>query len=72
MKTGMTLCALFGLLALTIAWPRSADAHIVERVHMTKRDQVTVETEPFIATNMRDTLNDDVLVFEMTLTDPAP
>lgn len=52
-------------------WPRSADAHIVERVYMTKRDQVKAQTAPFIEANMRDTLNDDVLVFEMTLTDPG-
>jgi hypothetical protein len=50
-------------------WPRSDQAHVVERVHLTKLGQITQRPTGFIA-GMQP-LNDDVLVFEMTLTDPV-
>lgn len=50
-------------------WPRSDQAHIVERVRLTTLDQITARPSGFIA-DMKP-LNDDVLVIEMTLTDPA-
>lgn len=50
-------------------WPRSEAAHIVERVRMVKLADIEARPRGFIA-DMKP-LNDDVLVFEMTLTDPA-
>ncbi|MGV3591131.1 MAG: hypothetical protein ACO1PZ_05535 [Gammaproteobacteria bacterium] len=51
-------------------WPRSADAEIVERMHLTTMDQVDVQRSGFIA-GVRPPLNDDVLVVDITITDPA-
>jgi hypothetical protein len=49
-------------------FPRSSDAHIVERIHKTTRSQIDVENTPFISEKP---LNDDVLVDEITVTDPV-
>ncbi|HEY0962212.1 MAG TPA: hypothetical protein VGE69_07630, partial [Pseudomonadales bacterium] len=51
-------------------WPRSTDAEIVERMHLTTMDQVDVQRSGFIA-GVRPPLNDDVLVVDITITDPA-
>jgi hypothetical protein len=50
-------------------WPRSDQARIVERVRLTKLADIEARPRGFIA-DMKP-LNDDVLVFEMTLTDPV-
>ncbi|MCP5144013.1 MAG: hypothetical protein H6978_04240 [Gammaproteobacteria bacterium] len=51
-------------------WPRSTDSHIVERLHLTKFDQITARRSGFLA-GVEEPLNDDVLVVDMTVTDPA-
>jgi hypothetical protein len=51
-------------------WPRSEQTRIVERVRLTKLDQVTARATGFVA-SVEAPINDDVLVFDMTLTDPA-
>jgi hypothetical protein len=51
-------------------WPRSDRTHIVERVYLTKRAAVSAPTNAFIAT-VEKPINDDVLVVELTLTDPT-
>lgn len=51
-------------------WPRSEDAHIVERLHMTTMDQISMRRSGFIA-GVLPPLNDDVLVVDITITDPA-
>lgn len=50
-------------------WPRSDQAHIVERVRLTKLGDIQARPSGFIA-DMKP-LNDDVLVIELTFTDPA-
>ncbi len=51
-------------------WPRSEDAHIVERLHLTTMDQISMRRSGFIA-GVLPPLNDDVLVVDITITDPA-
>lgn len=50
-------------------WPRTEDMEIVERVHMTTRQEAGKEASGFIAT-IAPPINDDTLVFDMTVTDP--
>jgi hypothetical protein len=50
-------------------WPRSEQTRIVERVHLTKLADVSARPGGFIAT-VQAPVNDDVLVFDLTLTDP--
>jgi hypothetical protein len=52
-------------------WPRSGQTHIVERVHLTKLGEVKARASGFIADSVRPPVNDDVLVVELTLTDPT-
>ena len=49
-------------------WPKSAETHIVERVHLTKLGNVTARATGFVA-SVEKPINDDVLVDEITLTD---
>ncbi|HXC58155.1 MAG TPA: hypothetical protein VN645_02500 [Steroidobacteraceae bacterium] len=51
-------------------WPRSEDTHITERVSMTKLGNIKARPSGFVA-DAGKPLNDDVLVFDMTLTDPG-
>jgi len=51
-------------------WPRSADAHIVERLYLTTMDSISVRRTGFLA-DVAPPLNDDVLVVDITITDPA-
>jgi hypothetical protein len=51
-------------------WPRSDQTRIVERVHLTKLDQVGARPTGFVA-SVEKPINDDVLVVDMTLTDPT-
>jgi hypothetical protein len=51
-------------------WPRSEEMHIVERVRLTKLGAVTARPSGFVA-SVEKPINDDVLVVEMTVTDPA-
>jgi hypothetical protein len=51
-------------------WPRSAETHIVERVYLTKLGEVAARPSGFVA-SVEKPVNDDVLVVEMTLTDPT-
>lgn len=51
-------------------WPRSADAQIVERFSLTTNDRITARRSGFIA-GVAPPLNDDVLVVDITITDPA-
>jgi hypothetical protein len=51
-------------------WPRSEQAHVVERLYLTKRSAVSAQANAFVA-SVEKPINDDVLVVEMTLTDPA-
>lgn len=50
-------------------WPRTEQTHIVERVHLTKLADVAARATGFVA-SVEKPINDDVLVVEMTLTDP--
>jgi hypothetical protein len=50
-------------------WPRGAETHIVERLYLTKRAAVSAPTNAFVAT-VEKPINDDVLVVELTVTDP--
>lgn len=50
-------------------WPRGDQAHVVERVYITKLANVRPRPTGFIAT-VEKPINDDVLVVELTLTDP--
>jgi hypothetical protein len=50
-------------------WPRTEQTHIVERVYLTKLGNVAPRPSGFIAT-VEKPINDDVLVVELTLTDP--
>jgi hypothetical protein len=51
-------------------WPRTEQTHIVERVYLTKLANVGARATGFVAT-VEKPINDDVLVDELTLTDPA-
>jgi hypothetical protein len=51
-------------------WPKTEQTHIVERVHLTKLGLIAARATGFVAT-VEKPINDDVLVVEMTLTDPA-
>ncbi|HEY9183227.1 MAG TPA: hypothetical protein VIQ99_08510 [Gammaproteobacteria bacterium] len=51
-------------------WPRTEQMRIVERVHLTKLGLVAARPTGFVAT-VEKPINDDVLVIEMTITDPA-
>jgi hypothetical protein len=51
-------------------WPRTEATHIVERVYLTKLGQITARPTGFVA-SVEKPINDDVLVDEITLTDPA-
>jgi hypothetical protein len=51
-------------------WPRSEDASIVERFQLTTMDKISARRSGFIA-GVLPPLNDDVLVVDITLTDPA-
>jgi hypothetical protein len=51
-------------------WPRTEQTHIVERVRLAQLGDVTVRPTGFVA-SVEKPINDDVLVIEMTLTDPA-
>lgn len=49
-------------------WPRSEEAHIVERLHLTTFDQVTARPSGFVA-ELDAAISDEVLVVDITLTD---
>ncbi len=51
-------------------WPKSDQTRIVERVHLTKLSEVTARATGFVA-SVEKPINDDVLVVELTLTDPS-
>ncbi|HEY8521303.1 MAG TPA: hypothetical protein VIN61_14595 [Gammaproteobacteria bacterium] len=51
-------------------WPRSEQTRIVERVRLTKLANVGPRPTGFVAT-VQPPINDDVLVIDMTLTDPT-
>jgi hypothetical protein len=51
-------------------WPRSEQTHIVERVRLTKLADIAARASGFVA-SVEKPINDDVLVVEMTLTDPT-
>lgn len=51
-------------------WPRSAETHIVERLYLTKRAAVSAPSNAFVA-SVEKPINDDVLVVELTVTDPT-
>jgi hypothetical protein len=51
-------------------WPRSADAHIVERFSLTTNARISARRTGFIA-DVEAPLNDDVLVVDITITDPV-
>jgi hypothetical protein len=48
-------------------WPRSEQMHIVERIHLAERADVDVAPTAFIT---EEPISDDVLVDEVTVTDP--
>jgi len=51
-------------------WPRTEATQIVERVYLTKLDKVAARPTGFVA-SVEKPINDDVLVDEITLTDPS-
>lgn len=51
-------------------WPRSENAHIVERMYLTKRGDIAARPTGFVAT-LDPPESDDVLVVDITITDPA-
>ncbi len=51
-------------------WPRSEDARMVERYSLTTNDKITARRSGFIA-GVEPPLNDDVLVVDITITDPV-
>lgn len=51
-------------------WPRSEDAQVTERVYLTTNDQINATRSGFLA-EVTPPLNNDVLVFDLTITDPA-
>lgn len=48
-------------------WPHTENARIEERIHLTTRDQIKAQPAPFITI---EPLDDQVLVVDLTLTDP--
>jgi hypothetical protein len=50
-------------------WPRTERTQIVERVYLTKLEAIAARASGFVA-SVEKPINDDVLVVEMTLTDP--
>ncbi len=50
-------------------WPRTDDTRIVERVHRTTLDQIDARPAGFVS-ELNAAINDDVLVFDITITDP--
>lgn len=51
-------------------WPRSDQAHVVERLHLTTLDQVSARPTGFVA-QLDVAISDEVLVVDITLTDPV-
>ena len=51
-------------------WPRSTEARVVERFYLTTMAKVSARRTGFIA-GVEPPLNDDVLVVDLTLTDPV-
>jgi hypothetical protein len=51
-------------------WPRSEQTHMVERLYLTKRSAVSAASNAFVA-SVQKPINDDVLVVELTVTDPT-
>jgi hypothetical protein len=51
-------------------WPRSDQAHIVERMYVTTLDEVSARPTGFVA-ELDLAINDEVLVVDITLTDPV-
>lgn len=51
-------------------WPRSDEAHVVERVYRTTTERISARPTGFVA-DLDAAINDDVLVFDITLTDPV-
>jgi len=51
-------------------WPRTENMEITERVYMATREEVGKEPSGFVAT-IAPPINNDTLVFELTITDPA-
>jgi hypothetical protein len=51
-------------------WPKSEQTHIVERVYLTKLGEISARASGFVA-SVEKPINDDVLVVEITLTDPT-
>lgn len=51
-------------------WPRSEQTQITERIHLTKLGDIEARATGFVA-SVEAPINDDVLVVEMTLTDPT-
>lgn len=50
-------------------WPRTDETRIVERLYLTRLDDITARPTGFIAT-VEPPINDDVLVVDLTITDP--
>jgi hypothetical protein len=50
-------------------WPRTEQTHVVERVYLTKLGSIAARPTGFVA-SVEKPINDDVLVDEITLTDP--
>ena len=51
-------------------WPKSEQTRIVERAYLTKLGRITARASGFVA-SVEKPINDDVLVVELTLTDPT-
>jgi hypothetical protein len=51
-------------------WPRGEHTEVVERLSLTKRAAVNIESNAFVA-SVEPPITDDVLVVELTLTDPT-
>jgi hypothetical protein len=51
-------------------WPKSEQTHIVERAYLTKLGNIAARATGFVA-SVEKPINDDVLVVEITLTDPT-
>ena len=69
---GDTLVIRTSLLKETLdgRWPRTENMAITERVYMTTREEAGVEASGFVAT-IAPPINNDTLVFELTVNDPA-
>lgn len=67
-----TLVIQTGLLKETLEgrWPRTKNMSIMERVFMTTREEAGFEASGFVAT-IAPPINNDTLVFELTVTDPS-